>query len=121
MMPGFPDRPRLRPMTTDARIETLLGERTRFRRLVHTASCSSTQDLAAEDAGDGGAVFWADHQTRGRGRQRREWHDEPGRDLAVTTDYRQVLTEALRGPMALGDLAGVFPGFSVGPATGAFA
>lgn len=43
-----------------------------------------------------------------------------GRDLAVTTDYRQVLSEALAGPMGLGDLAGVFPGFKAGPNTGAF-
>lgn len=43
-----------------------------------------------------------------------------GRDLAVTTDYRQALTEALRGPMGLADLSGVFPGFKAGPATGVF-
>lgn len=42
------------------------------------------------------------------------------RDLAVTTDYRQVLTEALRGPLGLADLSGVFPGFMAGPATGVF-
>jgi BirA family biotin operon repressor/biotin-[acetyl-CoA-carboxylase] ligase len=29
-------------------------------------------------------VFWAEHQTRGRGRQGRAWNDEPGKDLAVT-------------------------------------
>lgn len=43
-----------------------------------------------------------------------------GRDLAVATDYRQTLTEALRGPMGLADLSGVFPGFKAGPAMGAF-
>ncbi|TBR18840.1 DUF1501 domain-containing protein [bacterium] len=43
-----------------------------------------------------------------------------GRDLAVTTDYRQVLSEALAGPMGLADLSGVFPGFKAGPATGVF-
>src|SRR3970040_740452 len=92
-------------MTDDARIETLLRERTRFRHLAHVASCSSTQDLAAMDpgAGDGGgdAVFWADHQTRGRGRQRREWHDEPDRDLAVTFRVRATLSRPQALPAAV--------------------
>jgi BirA family biotin operon repressor/biotin-[acetyl-CoA-carboxylase] ligase len=71
-------------MPTDAQIETLLAERTRFRKLMHMASCSSTQDVAAAAPRDGDAVFWADHQTAGRGRQQRSLFDEPGRDLAVT-------------------------------------
>jgi BirA family biotin operon repressor/biotin-[acetyl-CoA-carboxylase] ligase len=83
-------------MDDDTRIETLLRERTRFRRLVHVPSCDSTQDLAAAGS-DGDAVFWADHQTQGRGRQQREWHDEPGADLAVT--FRA--TVALPTPLAL--------------------
>lgn len=71
------------------RTETLLQSRTRFTRLVHVPSCPSTQDLAMADAiaatGPApDAIFWADHQTRGRGRQQREWHDEPGTDLLVT-------------------------------------
>lgn len=48
--------------------------------------------MAADDA-----VFWADHQARGRGRQQRNWHDEPGLDLAVT--FR--LTAKLPRPVAL--------------------
>ncbi len=84
-------------MADDAQIENLLRERTRFRRLVHVASCASTQDLATAEPRDGDAVFWADHQTRGRGRQAREWHDEPGADLAVT--FR--VTVALPTPLAL--------------------
>jgi len=64
------------------------------------ASCSSTQDLAGDDATTGDAVFWADHQTRGRGRQRREWHDEPGRDLAVTFRVRAKLPRPLALPAA---------------------
>lgn len=71
-------------MDPTPRIETLLRERTRFRKLVHEVSCSSTQDLAAQHPGAGDAVFWADHQSHGRGRMQREWHDEPGADLAVT-------------------------------------
>src|SRR5688572_21158872 len=71
-------------MPTDAQIETLLAERTRFRKLIQLASCGSTQDVAAAAPRDGDAVFWADHQTAGRGRQQRSWFDEPGRDLAMT-------------------------------------
>jgi BirA family biotin operon repressor/biotin-[acetyl-CoA-carboxylase] ligase len=84
-------------MPTDPQIETLLAERTRFRTLVHMASCASTQDAAAAATRDGDAVFWADHQTQGRGRQQREWHDEPGADLAVT--FRASV--ALPQPLAL--------------------
>lgn len=71
-------------MDPTRQLETLLRARTRFRRLVHVVSCSSTQELAAQQPGDGDAVFWSDHQTHGRGRMQREWHDEPGADLAVT-------------------------------------
>lgn len=89
-------------MPDAARIETLLRERTRFAELVHVPSCPSTQDLAADHAAHSparrpDAVFWADHQTRGRGRQQREWHDEPGADLAVT--FR--VTAHLPTPLAL--------------------
>jgi BirA family transcriptional regulator, biotin operon repressor / biotin---[acetyl-CoA-carboxylase] ligase len=88
-------------MPNDAQLETLLARRTRFRRLVHVASCSSTQDLAAAEPHDGEAVFWADHQTQGRGRQQREWHDEPGADLAVTFRTRCRLPQPLALPAAL--------------------
>lgn len=84
-------------MTDYARIETLLRERTRFHRLTHVASCVSTQDLAAAAPLDGDGVWWADHQTRGRGRQQRAWHDEPGKDVAAT--FRA--TVALPIPLAL--------------------
>ncbi len=39
-------------------------------------------------------------------------HD--GRDLKVTTDYRQVLSEAAGGTLGLRDMQAVFPGFSTG-------
>jgi BirA family biotin operon repressor/biotin-[acetyl-CoA-carboxylase] ligase len=67
----------------DPELERALADRTRFGRLCHVTECGSTQDLAASD-GDDAAVFWADHQTRGRGREAREWHDEPGTDLTAT-------------------------------------
>lgn len=87
----------LHPTTPDAVVESLLQGTTRFRRLVHVPSCTSTQDLAAAPPHDGDAVFWADHQTRGRGRQQRAWHDEPAADLAITLRA----TSAAPTPMAL--------------------
>ena len=35
-----------------------------------------------------------------------------GRDLAVTTDFRTVLSELVRGHLGRTDLSSVFPGFS---------
>ncbi|MBL8752616.1 MAG: biotin--[acetyl-CoA-carboxylase] ligase [Planctomycetes bacterium] len=84
-------------MTTDDQIETALRDRTRFRHCLHLASCDSTQDVAAAAARNGDAVFWADHQSRGRGRQSRVWDDTPGLDLLVT--FR--VTTKLPKPLAL--------------------
>ncbi len=41
-----------------------------------------------------------------------------GRDLAVTTDFRTVLSELVRGHMGRTDLSSVFPGFQPVPALG---
>jgi BirA family biotin operon repressor/biotin-[acetyl-CoA-carboxylase] ligase len=82
-------------------IETLLAQRTRFRRLRHVASCPSTQDLAAAEPRDGDAIFWADHQTAGRGRQQRVWDDQPGADLAITVRATISLPQPLALPAAL--------------------
>jgi BirA family biotin operon repressor/biotin-[acetyl-CoA-carboxylase] ligase len=76
---------------SDEELGSTLAARTAFRRLVHVASCASTQDLAAADRGSDAAVFWADHQTAGRGRQQRPWRDDPGQDLAVTFRVRPAL------------------------------
>lgn len=65
-------------------LEAELRTRTSIRRLVHAKSCASTQALAEADAGDTAALFWADHQTAGRGRQGRHWDDDDGQDIAVT-------------------------------------
>ncbi|MGE3171692.1 MAG: biotin--[acetyl-CoA-carboxylase] ligase [Planctomycetota bacterium] len=89
---------------SDRDLRDRLAATTRFDRMVHVARCASTQELAVADIGaDAGgpdgrdAVFWADHQTAGRGRQQRVWHDEPGADLAVT--FR--VTAQLPTPLAL--------------------
>jgi len=41
-----------------------------------------------------------------------------GRDLAVTTDFRTVLSELVRGHLGQNDLSSVFPGFKPGAALG---
>ncbi len=41
-----------------------------------------------------------------------------GRDLAVTTDFRTVLSELVRGHLGRTDLSPVFPGFKPGPSLG---
>jgi uncharacterized protein (DUF1501 family) len=41
-----------------------------------------------------------------------------GRDLAVTTDFRTVLSELVRGHLGRSDLSSVFPGFKPGPSLG---
>ncbi|MFK7740467.1 MAG: biotin--[acetyl-CoA-carboxylase] ligase [Planctomycetota bacterium] len=88
-------------MDSDENLEAVLKRRTRFQSLRHVAACESTQDIANEGSGSTAplpdAVFWADHQTSGRGRQQRVWHDETGLDVAVT--FR--ITEEFPRPMAL--------------------
>jgi uncharacterized protein (DUF1501 family) len=41
-----------------------------------------------------------------------------GRDLAVTTDFRTVLSELVRGHLGQNDLTSVFPGFNAGKSLG---
>lgn len=43
---------------------------------------------------------------------------DSGADLAISTDYRQVLAELMRGPMGFADTATLFPGFTPGAALG---
>jgi uncharacterized protein (DUF1501 family) len=44
-----------------------------------------------------------------------------GRDLAITTDFRSVFNEVVRGHLGLRDTSTVFPGFKSGPPLGLFA
>jgi len=44
------------------------------------------------------------------GLAREQRHD--GRDLAITTDFRAVFNEVVRGHLALNDTSRVFPGFT---------
>lgn len=88
---------------TDAEIGSRLCACTRFGRLVHVPSCTSTQELAAADTAplEPWTVYWADHQTAGRGRRQRTWDDEPGADLTATFRVRAVLPEPVALPAAV--------------------
>ncbi|MEQ1630760.1 MAG: biotin--[acetyl-CoA-carboxylase] ligase [Planctomycetota bacterium] len=85
------------PSTLSAR----LAATTRFARLHHVATCTSTQDLAANDPDPAWAIYWADHQDAGRGRQQRPWHDENGLDLAVTFKVHVDLPDPVALPVVL--------------------
>ncbi len=64
---------------------------TRFTSIRKTEETGSTNaDLLAEAAGGAaeGSVAVTDHQTAGRGRQQRSWHDEPGNALLVSVLLR---------------------------------
>ena len=93
-------------MASNQNLESGLKRRTRFARLTHIRSCVSTQNLSQQHLADhpresGDAVFWADHQTRGRGRQQRVWDDEAGLDLAVTFSVCLNLSNPVALPAAL--------------------
>jgi uncharacterized protein (DUF1501 family) len=53
------------------------------------------------------------------GLAREQRHD--GRDLAITTDFRAVFNEVVRGHLGLTDTSRVFPGFKAGGSLGLFA
>lgn len=78
------------------------------------------------DHGRGNVMMVLGPQARG-GRMLGRWPGlsndvlEEGADLAVTTDYRSVLTEIMAGHMKAGDLRTVFPGFVAGSALGLWA
>jgi uncharacterized protein (DUF1501 family) len=76
------------------------------------------------DHGHGNAMFViGGHNVRGGkvygkwpGLAREQRYD--GRDLAVTTDFRSVFTEIVRGHLGVADTSTVFPGFTRVPALG---
>ena len=71
---------------------------------------------AYRGAGHGNAMMMIGGGIRG-GRVYGQWpglareQRYEGRDLAVTTDFRTVFAEVVRGHLGLTDLSGVFPGF----------
>jgi uncharacterized protein (DUF1501 family) len=83
------------------------------RRLVSNSS-------GGTDHGRGGAMFVLGPQARG-GRMVGRWPGlanaalDEGADLAVVTDYRDVLSELLTGHMRAADLGPIFPGHAARP------
>jgi BirA family biotin operon repressor/biotin-[acetyl-CoA-carboxylase] ligase len=65
---------------------------------------STNADLLAAAAGGEpeGAVLVADHQTAGRGRQTRTWHDEPGNAMLMSVLLRPAATLAPVIPLLAG-------------------
>jgi len=83
-----------------------------------------SNDSGGTDHGRAGAMMVLGPQARG-GRLLGQWPGlgnaalEEGADLAVTTDYRDVLADVLTGHMGLRDVGAVFPGLTQ-TATGLF-
>lgn len=67
----------------------------------------------------GGAVHGGKVYGRWPGLAREQRHD--GRDLAITTDFRAVFTEVVRGHLSASDTSRVFPGFRPSAPLGLFA
>ncbi len=87
---------------------------TEFGRRVHENASGGT------DHGHGGVILAAGGGVNG-GKVYGDWPGlapdqlSAGQDLAVTTDYRQVLAEMLVRRMHVADVAGIFNGWSPGP------
>lgn len=78
---------------------------TRFSSIQTVAETGSTNsDLLAEATAGAvqGRVLVTDHQTAGRGRQDRSWHDDPGKALLVSVLLRPTLTVAPIMPLLAG-------------------
>ncbi|MDA7494575.1 biotin--[acetyl-CoA-carboxylase] ligase [bacterium] len=93
-------------MTSPDFLQSELKRLTRFKKLIYRPSCESTQDMAvdylASHNGDlEDAIFWTDHQTRGRGRQERVWDAAAGLDLTVTLQVTAHLESAIALAAAL--------------------
>ncbi|HMC40826.1 MAG TPA: biotin--[acetyl-CoA-carboxylase] ligase, partial [Acidimicrobiales bacterium] len=105
-------------MKLDERVRADLAAETRFADIRLLAETTSTNAVAAGQAGDG-LVVAADFQTAGRGRLDRTWEARPGDGLLVSVrlegdwpaDRRHLVTAAaaLAGRDACSGVAGVDP------------
>ncbi|MEM7326069.1 MAG: biotin--[acetyl-CoA-carboxylase] ligase, partial [Actinomycetota bacterium] len=85
--------------------------------VAETGSTNADLLALASDGASEGSVLVADHQTAGRGRQQRTWHDEPGNALLVSYLLRPDRAVAPLMPLlagvaaceALANLAGTGP------------
>jgi BirA family biotin operon repressor/biotin-[acetyl-CoA-carboxylase] ligase len=67
-----------------------------------TGSTNADLLVAASEGRQEGAVLVADHQTAGRGRQARSWHDEPGNAMLMSVLLRPELALAPVVPLVAG-------------------
>jgi uncharacterized protein (DUF1501 family) len=92
---------------------TLIGMSEFGRRL-------KSNESGGTDHGHGNAMFVLGNHVRG-GRMHGSWPGlendslDIGADLAITTDYRDVLAEALASHMGVSDMAPIFPNHQVKP------
>ena len=107
---------------------TDLGERMRDVVVLTMSEFGRTireNGTGGTDHGHGTAMFVIGGDVRG-GAVHGRWPGlapearHEGRDLAVTTDFRALFSEVLRGHLGAADLGGVFPGFAAAPALGLF-
>ncbi len=90
-------------MTEFAALPTPPGTRFGPVRLVTETGSTNADLLAAASGGQPeGAVLVTDHQTAGRGRQQRVWHDEPGGSLLVSVLLRPDPDRASLVPLVTG-------------------
>lgn len=85
--------------------ERLAPDGTRFgpvHVVPETGSTNADLLAVAAEGGPAGRVLVTDHQTAGRGRQRRAWHDEPGSSLLVSVLLRPAPSAAPLIPLATG-------------------
>jgi len=91
---------------------------TRFSSITHVVETGSTNADLLVEAADGaaeGTVRVADHQSAGRGRQARVWHDEPGNSMLMSVLLRPTPSLAPLIPL----LAGLAVGDGIAATVGA--
>ncbi|MBV8475147.1 MAG: DUF1501 domain-containing protein [Acidobacteria bacterium] len=93
-----------------------LGEETVIVTMSEFGRTARENGNRGTDHGHGNVMFVLGGRVRG-GKVYGRWPGlapeqlNEGRDLVLTTDFRQVLAEALHRQLGIGDLASVFPGF----------
>jgi BirA family biotin operon repressor/biotin-[acetyl-CoA-carboxylase] ligase len=90
-------------MTPMSELPPLNATRFSSIQVVEQTGSTNADLLAAAAEGEpDGAVLVTGHQTAGRGRQNREWHDEPGNSLLVSLLARPALAVAPLFPLLAG-------------------
>jgi BirA family transcriptional regulator, biotin operon repressor / biotin---[acetyl-CoA-carboxylase] ligase len=74
------------------------------RKIIYTDQCDSTNNQAREGAlknGQEGSVYITNEQTGGRGRFGRVWHNQPGKDIAMSILLRPKVSVPFVMPLSL--------------------